>query len=151
MFGFLKASNSPVFISINFLTLSHKDRWFPFSFHISSAISDFSISPRTTAYRCFSNLIFSGRHVSALYILPQQQGMEYIQFLIMLRYPRRVEPLVNIFLISYGLHIFWILSARPLTKGRHTVVSFRVSSSIYPGFLEPMLCVLVVVTMEAMF
>ena len=28
---------------------------------------------------------------------------------------RRVEPLVNTVLMSYGLHIFWILSASPLT------------------------------------
>ena len=65
--------------------------------------------------------------------------MDYIQFLIMLnsvggltwkRFLRRVEPLVIIVLISYGQHILWILSTRPLTYGRHTVVSFRVSSSI---------------------
>ena len=67
------------------------------------------------------------------------QGMEYSQFLIMLnsvgglawkRYLQRVEPLVNIVLMSYGLHILWILLARSLTWGRHTVVSFLVSSSI---------------------
>ena len=57
-------------------TLSHKGRWFPFSFHIWSAIPDFSISPRTTAFRCSSSLTFSGRPVSPLYILPQLQGME---------------------------------------------------------------------------
>ena len=52
-------------------TSSRKDRWFPFSFHIWSAISDFSISPRTTAFRCSSSLTFSERPVSPLYILPQ--------------------------------------------------------------------------------
>ena len=31
-------------------TSSHKERWFPFSFHIWSAIPDFSISPRTIAF-----------------------------------------------------------------------------------------------------
>ena len=51
-------------------------KFFPFSFHIWSAIPDFSISPCTTAFRC-SSLTFSGWPVSPLYILPQQ-------FLIML-------------------------------------------------------------------
>ena len=46
------------------------------------------------------------------------------------RFLQRVEPLENIVLMSYGLHIFWILSARSLTYGRHTVVSFWVSLSI---------------------
>ena len=46
------------------------------------------------------------------------------------RYIRRVEPLVNPVLMSYGLHIFWILSSSSLTQGRHTVMSFRVLSSI---------------------
>ena len=49
-------------------TSSHKVKWFPFSFHIWSAIPNFSISPRTTAFRCSSSLTFSGRHVSPLYI-----------------------------------------------------------------------------------
>ena len=51
------------------LTLSHKGKWFPLSFHIWSAIPVFSISPRTTAFRYSSSLIFSGRHVLPLYIL----------------------------------------------------------------------------------
>ena len=106
------------------LTSSYKGRGFPFSFHIWSAILDSSISPRTTAFRCSSSLTFSGRHISPVYILPQLPGMEYIQFLVMLnsvdgltrkRNLRRVKPLVNIVLMSYGLHIFSILSARPLT------------------------------------
>ena len=58
------------------LTLSHKGRWIPFSFHIWSAIPDFSISPRTIAFRCSSSLTFSGRPVSRSYILPPLQGME---------------------------------------------------------------------------
>ena len=37
-------------------TLSHKGRWFPLSFHIWSAIPDFSISPCTIAFRCSSSL-----------------------------------------------------------------------------------------------
>ena len=57
-------------------TSSHKGRWFPFSFHIWSAIPDFSISPCTTAFRCSSSLTFSGWPVSPLYILPQLQRME---------------------------------------------------------------------------
>ena len=90
------------------LTLSYKGRWYTFSFHIWSAIPDFSISPRTTAFRCSSNLIFCGRHVSPLYTLLQLQELEYTQFLIMLNsvggltrksYLWRVEPLVNIVLI----------------------------------------------------
>ena len=38
-------------------TSSHKGRWFPFSFHIWSTISDFSISPQTTAFQCPSSLL----------------------------------------------------------------------------------------------
>ena len=99
----------------------------------------FSISPRTTAFRCSSSTTFSGRHVSNLNTLPQLQGLEYTQFLVKLksvwglkrkRYLRKVEPLVNIVLLSYELRIFRILSTRSLTEGRHTVVSFRVSLSI---------------------
>ena len=66
------------------LTSSHKSRWFPFSFHIWSAIPDFSISPTTTAFRCSSSLNFSRQHVSPLYTLAQLQGMEYTKFLVML-------------------------------------------------------------------
>ena len=135
------------------LTLSHKRRWFPFSFHICSAIPDFSISLRTTAYRCSYNFIFSGRHVSPLYTLPQLQGVGLSQFMTMLnsvgcltrkRYPWRVERVVNIVLMSYELHILWILSARPLTKKTDIlwwVFGFRHLFSD-PGFLEPMLCAL---------
>ena len=62
--------------------------------------------------------------------------MKYTQFLIMLnsvggltwkRYLRRVEPLVNTVLMSYGLHILSILLAWPLTQDRHTVVSFKLN------------------------
>ena len=80
------------FLSIILIT-SHKGKWFPFSFHIGSAIPDFSISPRTTAFRPSSRLTFRGWH-----------GMEYTQFLVMYsvggltrkRYLRRVVPLLNI-------------------------------------------------------
>ena len=51
---FVKASNSPEFSII--LTSSHKGNWFLFFFHAWSAIPDFSISPRTTAFRCSSSL-----------------------------------------------------------------------------------------------
>ena len=56
--------------------------------------------------------------------LPQQHGMELTQFLVMLysvriltwkRYFRSVLSILNIVLISYGLHIFWIFSARHST------------------------------------
>ena len=79
-------------------------------------------------------LTFSGWHVSPLYTLPQRHGMEYTQFFVMLysvgsltqkRYFRSVVPLLNIVLI-YGQRIFWIFSARPLTYGWQTMVSFRV-------------------------
>ena len=40
------------------LTLSHKGRWFPFSFHIWSAIPDFSIFPCTTSFQCSCSLTF---------------------------------------------------------------------------------------------
>ena len=95
------------------LTSSYKGWCFPFSFHTWSAIPNFSISPRTTAFRCSSSL--TGQHISPLYTLPQLQGMEFTEFLVMLnslsgltwkRYLWRVEPLVNIVLMSYGLHIF---------------------------------------------
>ena len=46
------------------------------------------------------------------------------------RYLWRVKPLVNIILMSYGLHIFWILSARPLTYcGEFSVIV------LYPSIL----------------
>ena len=120
-------------------TSSHKARWFPFAFHIWSTIPNFSISPRTTAFRCSSSLTFSGQHISPLYTLPQLQGMEYTQFGVMLnsvdgltpkKYTQRVDTLMNIVLKSYGLHIFWMISTRSLTLGRHSVLNFRVSSSI---------------------
>ena len=106
------------------LTSSHKGRYFPLSFYIMSAIPNFSILPHTINYRCFSMLIFSERHVSLLYTLPQLQEMKYTQFLVMLnsvegltqkRYLRRVEPLVYINLMAYGLHLICIPSAWPLT------------------------------------
>ena len=40
------------------LTSSYKGRWLLFSLYIWSVILDFSISPRTTAFRCSSSLIF---------------------------------------------------------------------------------------------
>ena len=49
------------------LTLSTRIDGFPFSFHIWSAIPDFSISLHTTAFRCSCRR----RHVSPLYTLPQ--------------------------------------------------------------------------------
>ena len=117
MCWFLNAFNPPMFSSINYFNFIHKDRWCLLSFHIWSAIPDFSISPLTTAFLCSSSLTFSGRPISPLYILPQLQGMEITHFLIMLnstggltrkRYLRRIEPLVNTILMSYGLHILWI-------------------------------------------
>ena len=57
------------------VTLSHKGSWFPFFFHIWSAIPDFSISPRITAFRYSSNIIFGRQHVSPLYAL--QSWMKY--------------------------------------------------------------------------
>ena len=76
--------------------------------------------------------------------------MEYTQFLIMMnsvggltwkRYLWKVEPLVNIVLMSDGLHILWIL----LTWLWHRtdilwwVFGFCLLSS-YPGCLELILC-----------
>ena len=75
MCWFLKASNPPMFSPIIISTSSYKGRWFRFLFHIWSAIPDFLISPRSTAFRYSSSLIFSGRSVSPLYIL-QLLGMK---------------------------------------------------------------------------
>ena len=66
------------------LTLSHKGRWFPFSFHIWSAIPNFSISPCNTAFRYSCSLTFKGRHVLPLYILSQLHGMEYTCYVLTL-------------------------------------------------------------------
>ena len=118
MHCFFKASHSLMFFPSIILTSSHKGNWLPFSFYICSAIPDFSILLCTTDFRCSTNLTFNGQHVSPLYTLPQQHGMEYIRFLVMFtrkRFSRRVGPLLNIVLISYGLNIFWIFSAWPLT------------------------------------
>ena len=56
------------------LTLSHDGGWFPFSFSIWSVIPDFSIYPRTSAFRCSCSLTFRWRHVSPLYTLPLLHG-----------------------------------------------------------------------------
>ena len=56
------------------------------------------------------------------------------------RYLRRVEPLVNTVLMSYGLHIFLILSANP--KHRADIpwwVFGYYPPPSYLGFLEPIL------------
>ena len=73
-------SYSPIFFPTYFLNF----RWFTFSFHIWSVIHDFSISPRTNAFRRSSSLTLSKQHVSPLYILPQLHRMDYTQFLVKL-------------------------------------------------------------------
>ena len=124
MWWFFKASNSLIII----LTSSHKGRWFPFSCDIWSAIPNFSISPRTTVFNVLLDLLLVGG--MPLYTLPQLQRTEYTQFLVMLnsvgsltekRYLKRVEPLSNTFLMSYGLHIFWSLLIRPMTWRQWTI------------------------------
>ena len=77
MCWFLKASKSSNVQPYQLFQLYpiRADSFF-FSFHIWSAIPDFSILPHTTAFRCSSSLTFSGQPVSPLYILPQLQGME---------------------------------------------------------------------------
>ena len=60
-----------------FLTSSHHGRCFRFSFDIWPAIPEFSISPRTTAFRYSCNLTFGGWHVSLFHTLPQLHGREY--------------------------------------------------------------------------
>ena len=42
------------------LTLPHKCRWFPFSFHIWTAILDFSLLPRYIPFRFSASLSLSG-------------------------------------------------------------------------------------------
>ena len=88
------------------LTLSHKSRWSPFSFYISSGILDFS----TTAFRCTCSLTFRGWHVLPLYTFPRDgiyKVLVHVVFcLTRRRCLRRVESLLNVILISYGLHIF---------------------------------------------
>ena len=134
IFGLLKRSTSPNILTASLrchlfqcsslsiiLTLCHKARWFPLSFHIWSAIPDFPISRCTTAFWCFCSFTFRGQHVSPLYTWLQLHGMEYTQFLVMFysfgglirkRWLQRVGPLWNVILISYGLHISWIFSAK---------------------------------------
>ena len=132
---FFKTSYSLVFFPTNYFNFIPQGRWFPLSFHISLAIPDFLTSTWNTAFRCSSSLTFSGLYASPLYTLPQLYRMEYMQFIVMLysvggltqqRYFWRVRLLINIVLISYGLHIFWIFSAQILTLDRPTVVSFLV-------------------------
>ena len=86
------------------LTSSYKYRWFHFSFHIWSAILLFDF---TSTW-----ITFSLRYSSPLYTLPQLHAMEYTKYLINLhtlegltwkRNFRRVIPLLNIVLISFGL------------------------------------------------
>ena len=105
------------------LTSSLKSRWFPFSFHIWLTIPNFLVSLQHMAFHCSSSFTFSRWHILPFYTLSQLHGMEYRQFLVMLysfggltwkRYFWRVEPLLNVILISYGLNIFWIFLASPL-------------------------------------
>ena len=49
--------SSPMFFPNYYFII--KSRWFPFSFHIWSAILDFSIWPCTTAFQCPSSLTFT--------------------------------------------------------------------------------------------
>ena len=86
---FFMTSYSPMFFLIYYFNFIHKGRWFPFSFHIWSAIFDFSIPPTTLLkYTQFLFMLNSVRNLTRL------------------RYFRRAVPLLKIFLISYGLHIF---------------------------------------------
>ena len=50
---------------------------FPFAFNICSAIIDFSISLRHSAFRCFSRLTLIEHHVFSVYTLPQQHQKYY--------------------------------------------------------------------------
>ena len=89
------------------LTSSHKSRWFPFSFHIWSAIPDFSPPPPHTTFWCSSSLTFSSNCNSwSCILLGSWLGKRCL---------RSVMLLLNIVLLSYGLHVFWIFSVRPLT------------------------------------
>ena len=127
-------SYSLIFFPIYYFDFIPWKHMFFLFFHIWSAIPDFFILPHTTAFWCSSSLTFNGRYFLPLYTLPQLQRMEFKQFLAMLysfggltqtRYFQSVDLLLNIVLISYGLHIFWIFLTRPLTLGRQTIVSFQ--------------------------
>ena len=74
---------------------------------------------------------------SPFYTSPQLQRNEYTKFLVMMdsaggltrkRYLWRVEQLVNIVLMSCGIDIFRVFSARPFAK--NTMVNFLLSFSI---------------------
>ena len=93
-------------------TFSYKDIWFPFSFYRLSAILHFSISPRHKAFRYSSCLIFCGQHASPLYTAASD-GVHVILGHVVIfvgltrkRYFQRVVLLLNLVLISYGIHIF---------------------------------------------
>lgn len=65
----------------------------------------------------------------SLYPLLQLQVMEYTQFwvifsLMSLRFLCRLELLLNIVLMLYGLQVFWMFSDKPLIKGRQTMSIF---------------------------
>ena len=104
-------------------TLSNKGRWFLFSFHIWSAIPDFSISPHSNAFRHSSSLTFTTCLAFAYFITAARCGvctvLGPVEILLgdltWKRYFQRVNPLVNTVLMSYEPYIFWIFSARPLT------------------------------------
>ena len=117
---------------------------FPFSFHVWSTINYFSISPHNIAFLCSSSLTFNERHVLFVYFTTTERDgvhtvLGHVEFCWWLDILQRVEPLVNTVLMSYGLHIFWILSIRVDILWR----VFRYHSpSSYEGFLEPILCFL---------
>ena len=75
------ASSRHIILKCSFLpmilTSSYKGKWFPFSFHIWSAIPNFSTSPWHTAFQCSSSLSFSEQYVL---LLPWLHRIEYMQF-----------------------------------------------------------------------
>ena len=107
------------------------------------SITDFSISPRATAFQCVFNLTFSKQHVLPLSTLPLLQRMEYTPFLVILssvggltrkRYSLKVEQFLDIVLwIAISFESFRPNRDQNLPQysfpyvkhgGKQTVVSF---------------------------
>ena len=76
----------PMFFPVNYFSLIPQGQIVSLSFHIWSAIMNFSTSLQHTSFWCPSNFTFRGWHVSPLYTSPQQPGMEYKKILVLVAF-----------------------------------------------------------------
>ena len=119
---FFKASNSPMFFHINYFNLILD--CFPFTSIYDPPYQIFQFPFVLHVFDVLLALLLVGRMSRLRILYHNYKRLSTQQFLVMFnsvggltrkRYLPRVEPLVNIILMSHGLHIFWIFSAWLLT------------------------------------